>query len=482
MLNDERLSADEAPTAHSVGPSSSSNNSSTTTAASAKDENEEHISSAAAPAVTTSAATDGTSNEADGGDDEGGDMDGGAQNPMYRVDSMFSPQILDTTNDASFPVVQDDVVHQPPADMKTLFSAPPRKGAYMTLIQDLLRPVAAAAVKADGTAASSPTSHGGSASSSSAASNYLTRDIAMDVCRDVTAVLTDEPSLLDVKIQEGETLVVVGDVHGQFHDMAHHVLNQQYEKPAGSKDRKFLFLGDYVDRGPQGVETILLLFALKIEYPDQIYLIRGNHEESQTSRIYGFLFEVRTKFNDLSVWARFNEVFCYIPLAAIVSAPGHRFFAVHGGLSPGLTDVDSIRSISRTDYGGMLDNTESDIVDGLLWSDPSDAVVRFSRNERGCGYLFGAAAATEFCEQNNLDFICRAHQMTMQGYTWAHNKKVLTVFSAPNYCGVSNNLASILLVTHEWELNFVQFAMAPNRQPIAPPASAFSSWSNYFQS
>lgn len=409
----------------------------------------------------------------------------GNSDKMFRSDSMFSPQILDTNPDASFPVIQDEVVHQPPADLKTLFSGTPRLGRYMTLIQDLLRPVGAAAAAAAAAAeetpsptkASSPTN----SSSSSAATSYLTRDIAMDICRDVTSVLSDEPSLLDVAIDEGETLVVVGDVHGQFHDMAHHVLNQQYEKPAGSKDRKFLFLGDYVDRGPQGVETILLLFALKIEYPTQIFLIRGNHEESQTSRIYGFLFEVRTKFNDLSVWARFNEVFCYLPLAAIVSAPGHRFFAVHGGLSPGLTDVETIRGITRTDYGGMLDNTDSDIVDGLLWSDPSDAVIRFSRNERGCGYLFGAAAATEFCEQNNLDFICRAHQMTMQGYTWAHNKKVLTVFSAPNYCGVSNNLASIMLVTHAWELNFVQFAMAPNRQPIAPPAaSSFSSWA-FFQ-
>jgi serine/threonine-protein phosphatase 2A catalytic subunit len=479
MLNDERqLSDDAAAVAHSVGPSSSSvdESNSTPNRAAVVDVNEEQPGGAAAVAGAGDLAS------VDEGSDHNSDDEASEQGQLHRVDSMFSPQILDNISDPSFPVVQDDVVHQPPADLKTLFSAPPRKGLYMTLIQDLLRPVAAAAVKADGGAAASPTSHGAASPTSSAASNYLTRDIAMDVCRDVTAVLTDEPSLLDVKILEGETLVVVGDVHGQFHDMAHHVLNQQYEKPAGSKDRKFLFLGDYVDRGPQGVETILLLFALKIEYPEQIYLIRGNHEESQTSRIYGFLFEVRTKFNDLSVWARFNEVFCYIPLAAIVSAPGHRFFAVHGGLSPGLTDVDTIRGISRTDYGGMLDNTESDIVDGLLWSDPSDAVVRFSRNERGCGYLFGAAAATEFCEQNNLDFICRAHQMTMQGYTWAHNKKVLTVFSAPNYCGVSNNLASIMLVTHEWELNFVQFAMAPNRQPIAPPASAFSSWSNYFQS
>lgn len=402
---------------------------------------------------------------------------------MARSDSFFAAHLEGSNGDeSSFSVVEDKVLHEPPVDMQAFFSIPAKQGKYLTLIQQLLhphRPSKEQQAKGEDAAAPTPSTpavgNTTSAASPTAAATYLTKQMVEDVCRDVTAVLTDEASLLQIAIQPDDTLVVVGDVHGQFHDMIHHVLSQQFDKPAGTPDRKFLFLGDYVDRGPQGVETILLLFALKIEYPSHIFLLRGNHEEAQTSRIYGFLFEVRTKFNDLAVWARFNEVFCFLPLAAIVSTPDHRFFAVHGGLSPALTDVSVISKIERTDYGGMLDNTESDIVDGLLWSDPSENIIRFSRNERGCGYLFGPAATAEFCEENNLDFICRAHQMTMQGYAWTHTNRVLTVFSAPNYCGVTNNLASIMLVNYNWDLNFVKFAMAPNRQPMSPP-STFSAW------
>jgi len=420
---------------------------------------------------------------ADGAVDEGG---------MQRIDSFFfSPKNVSSDQGPSFPVLQDETIHEPPKDLKTFFSSPPKHNKYLPLIQTLLRPPQSAR-PSNGSDSASAVGDAAvtSAGTASAAAvdddtnddvNYLDKDLVMQICADVTATLKEEKSLLEISIEQDEHLVIVGDVHGQLHDMTHHVLNQQYEKPAGSQDRKFLFLGDYVDRGPQGVEIILLLFALKIEYPNLVYLLRGNHEESQTSRIYGFLFEVRNKYNDLAVWAKFNEVFCYLPLAAVVSVPGHRLFAVHGGLSPTLSEVAKIADISREDYGGMLDSTDSDIVDGLLWSDPSENVVRFSRNERGCGYLFGAAAANDFCEINNLDFICRAHQMTMQGYSWMHGNKVLTVFSAPNYCGVTNNLAAILIINHDWELNFVRFSMAPNRHPIQlPPAPQFGGW-GFFQ-
>lgn len=430
-------------------------------------------------------------------DDESANSGALADGGMQRVDSFFfSPKNISNETGPSFPVVQDEVTHELPKDLKTFFSSPAKHNKYLSLIQTLLRPPqqqqqSVVASSSPTTAVPDSSEEADDGDSDKAADvkseveveavNYLDKELVMQLCADVTATLKEERSLLEISIERDDHLVIVGDVHGQLHDMTHHVLNQQYEKPPESPDRKFLFLGDYVDRGPQGVEIILLLFALKIEYPNLVYLLRGNHEESQTSRIYGFLFEVRNKYNDLAVWAKFNEVFCYLPLAAVVSAPNHRLFAVHGGLSPTLSDVGKIAEINREDYGGMLDSTDSDIVDGLLWSDPSENVVRFSRNERGCGYLFGPAAANDFCDTNNLDFICRAHQMTMQGYSWMHGNKVLTVFSAPNYCGVTNNLAAILIIDYEWKLNFVRFSMAPNRMPIQlPPTPQFGGWS-FFQ-
>ena len=369
-------------------------------------------------------------------DDQGG---------LTRNDSMMgfaSPKMsLQGTSNPTFPSEPDTPHPEPPSD-REFFSSTPAKGKYLQLINTLLH-------------------HGDLA-------DYLKKPFVDSLCEDMIAALKTEPSLLELNIDGEDTLVVVGDVHGQFFDTTHHILSQQYDKPEGSPDRRFLFLGDYVDRGPQGVEMIMLLFALKIEYPGRIFLLRGNHEESQTSRIYGFLFEVRSKFNDVSVWAKFNEVFCYLPLAALVTAGEHRFMAVHGGLSPTLAGIEAISGIERTDYGSLLDNASSDIVDGLLWSDPSDLFPRFARNERGCGYLFGTAATSDFCEQNKLDFICRAHQMTLPGYCWTHENKCLTLFSAPHYCNMATNLGAIILVTKDWDLRFIQFSVAPNRPVQAP--------------
>ncbi len=335
-------------------------------------------------------------------------------------------------------------MHPPPEKLFEI--ARPATGKWMSLIRQLLQPSAAAPPDASDGSEPAPQPE------------YCNRDVVDALCADVMDVFKAEESLLNVGVEPGQTLVIVGDVHGQFADLIFHILR---EHPAGQPDRKFLFLGDYVDRGPQGVETIMLLFALKCEFPNNVFILRGNHEEAQTSRFYGFLIEVRSKFSDATVWARFVEVFCHIPLAALVAVPdGRRFLCVHGGLSPqlALVGVEGIRSISRSDYQVMLDNEEASIVDGLLWSDPTDTVPNFWPNERGCGYLFGPVATKEFCEANNLQFVCRAHQMTMEGFTWTHDSRCLTVFSAPNYCRISGNLGAVVEVSSALHLNFRQYS------------------------
>jgi serine/threonine-protein phosphatase 2A catalytic subunit len=350
--------------------------------------------------------------------------------------------------DAIHEDVEMDPGHAPPDQ---LFAGTPEDDTWVQLVQDLLglfkskNGGAAAASSGDSPDDANPPSHCNS-------------ELVDQLCADAVEVFRSEEPLLDIPIEDGQQLVVVGDVHGQFSDLICHILTQH---PPGSLDRKFLFLGDYVDRGPNGVETIMLLFALKCAYPKNVFILRGNHEESQTSRFYGFLSEVRSKFNgDARVWARFNEVFIYLPLAALVAIPdGRRFLCVHGGLSPQLlrSGLDGIRSIGRTDYNSVSDNDESSIVDGLLWSDPTEEAPDFLPNERGCGARFGPLATKEFCESNDLQFICRAHQMTMEGYTWTHENKCLTVFSAPNYCGISNNLGAVMEVSSKLDLHFRQF-------------------------
>jgi len=303
-----------------------------------------------------------------------------------------------------------------------------------------------------------------------------------ELCKDAEETLKAEPVMLNLELASDDTLVIVGDVHGQFRDMQEHILSVQRDAEDGKekKNHKFLFLGDYVDRGPHGIEVMLLLLALKVEYPSHIFLLRGNHEETQTCRVYGFLQECRTKL-DVEAWSKFVEVFRYLPLAAAVICPNDtkgnqkQFFCAHGGLSPEINGVAVLQFLDRCEYGSaMLDTSSSDMIDGLLWSDPSDG-EGFRMNFRGCGFQFGADSTRRFCEENGFQFICRAHQMIREGFKWDHDNFLVTVFSAPNYCGINDNLGAIAILDvakqHEKEkieLEFREFSSAP-----ASPCSIF---------
>lgn len=271
-----------------------------------------------------------------------------------------------------------------------------------------------------------------------------------DLCNDAKEVLSKEPVVLSVELKNDDKLVLVGDIHGQFRDLQSNILSVQQKVVTGgdkdANDFQFLFLGDYVDRGPHGAEVCMLLLAMKIEYPTLVYLIRGNHEEAQTCRVYGFLQECRAKL-DVDCWSKFVEVFKQLPLAAGVSCPSGSFFCTHGGLSPHTQAVEALQFLDRAEYGDhyMMDMSDSEAMDGLLWSDPSEQ-NGFRQNYRGCGFTFGPDTTANFCAANNMQFICRAHQMVMAGYKWDHEDKLLTLFSAPNYCGINNNKGAIAIL------------------------------------
>ena len=195
-------------------------------------------------------------------------------------------------------------------------------------------------------------------------------------------------------------------------------------------------MGDFVDRGFYSVETFLLLLALKVRYPDRIYLIRGNHESRQITQVYGFYDECLRKYGSITVWRYCTEIFDYLSLSAIIDG---KIFCVHGGLSPSIQTLDQIRTIDRKQEvphdGPMCD---------LLWSDPEDT-QGWGVSPRGAGYLFGSDVVSQFNAANDIEMICRAHQLVMEGYKWHFNETVLTVWSAPNYCyRYTKSLSSLL--------------------------------------
>lgn len=475
---------------------------------------------------------------------------------------------------------------------------------------------------------------------------------AVELCRDAREVLSKEPTVLDLNVGEADEMVFVGDIHGQFNDLLHSVLSVQLAKSApvydtstrattpekseeersgeaavpahatrsppasvswhrvksnefGSQPEKtirFLFLGDYVDRGPRSVEVIVLLLALKIEYPQHVFLLRGNHEEAQTSRLYGFYSECRAKVfvmqhgdsettlsgsgsliqrlpvntcddagraeedvadmqahqrnsnecygqasgspsacltypvpgaalhsdGAVDAWMSFNATFCWLPLAAVVRCCAGCFFCAHGGLSPTLHRIPQLLRVRRETYGSAKCETTASssvgssnpcssrsspeppspqensygspvtrqepnqIIDGLLWSDPAETETGCRANVRGCGYSFGADVTRRFLDANygylpsdrpqretgaqseeekgegerqrrdnatatpasaappaesqRMQFIMRAHQCVRAGYQWTQGRLVVTVFSAPNYCGMNGNKGAIAML------------------------------------
>ena len=227
-------------------------------------------------------------------------------------------------------------------------------------------------------------------------------------------------------------LHVCGDIHGQYYDLL-----RIFEHCGYPGEYNYLFLGDYVDRGKQSLETICLLLCYKIKYPEKVTLLRGNHESSVTNRIYGFYDECKRRYN-VRLWRNFTELFNYLPVAALID---EKILCMHGGLSPDLRNFSSINEISRP-----TDIPDTGLLCDLLWSDPDKDVLEFDENDRGVSVVFGEKIVQEFNRKNDLDLIIRAHQVVDDGYEFFAQRQLITIFSAPNYCGEFDNSAGIMII------------------------------------
>jgi serine/threonine-protein phosphatase 2A catalytic subunit len=213
-------------------------------------------------------------------------------------------------------------------------------------------------------------------------------------------------------------------------------------------------MGDYVDRGYYSVETVSLLVALKVRYPERLHILRGNHESRQITQVYGFYDECLRKYGSADVWTMFTDLFDYLPLTALVE---NQIFCLHGGLSPNVDTLDHIRSLDR-----FLEVPHEGPMCDLLWSDPDDR-TGWGVSPRGAGYTFGQDVSEIFNLNNGITLISRAHQLVMEGYNWSHDRNVVTVFSAPNYCYRCGNQAAIMELDDALNYTFLQFDPAPRR-------------------
>jgi len=251
-----------------------------------------------------------------------------------------------------------------------------------------------------------------------------------------TEIFLAQPCLLELEAP----LKVCGDVHGQYSDLL-----RLFEYGGFPPEANYLFLGDYVDRGKQGLEVICLLLAYKVKYPENFFLLRGNHECNAISRIYGFYDECKRRYN-IKLWRVFCDVFNCLPFAAIVD---EKIFCIHGGPSPELKDLQQIVQIKRPtdipDMGMLCD---------FLWSDPEADITGWGENDRGVSYTYGTDVVAEFLEKFDFDLVVRAHQVVENGYEFFGKRQLVTVFSAPNYCGEFDNAGAMMTVDENLMCSF----------------------------
>ncbi|KAJ8513302.1 hypothetical protein OPV22_003736 [Ensete ventricosum] len=200
-----------------------------------------------------------------------------------------------------------------------------------------------------------------------------------------------QPNLLELEAP----IKICGDIHGQYSDLL-----RLFEYGGLPPQANYLFLGDYVDRGKQSLETICLLLAYKI------------------------------KFN-VRLWKVFTDCFNCLPVAALID---EKILCMHGGLSPDLHNLGQIRNLARP-----TDVPDSGLLCDLLWSDPSKEIQGWGMNDRGVSYTFGPDRVSDFLQKQDLDLICRAHQVVEDGYEFFADRQLVTIFSAPNYCGEFDN-------------------------------------------
>ncbi|CAF2381309.1 unnamed protein product [Rotaria sp. Silwood2] len=293
-----------------------------------------------------------------------------------------------------------------------------------------------------------------------------------------TGVVVNITSLYDLDVAgaiSGSTALFFDDDNGKFDRInSQNCFNQRthanemlhglrYFERGAKEEISIIFniLGDYVDRGQEGIEVVAYLFAQKVLCPHKVYLLRGNHELRNVQDMFQFHGECRRKFGiDLGeqVWEEINRCFDAMPICALVD---NRILCVHGGIPSLDIKSDFLKLVSQIPCPLRDPENESPLAWELLWNDPLSNEMRdldntnndFTLNvRRGTGFFFSSKALNDFLYQNSLSYVVRAHEVQQQGFKVQLNGRLLTVFSSSHYCGGENEAATVLCDSNKLRL------------------------------
>eukprot|EP01063_Lacrimia_lanifica_P009934 TRINITY_DN16759_c0_g1_i1.p1 TRINITY_DN16759_c0_g1~~TRINITY_DN16759_c0_g1_i1.p1 ORF type:complete len:333 (+),score=101.29 TRINITY_DN16759_c0_g1_i1:82-1080(+) len=274
--------------------------------------------------------------------------------------------------------------------------------------------------------------------------------LAAKILETATGIVSGQATVVDVAIPKKETITVVGDTHGQVGDVLE--IFRKYGLP--TRDRMYVFNGDYVDRGPQGCEVVLLLCGWLICDPTSLYMMRGNHEDRTVTGMYGFAEEARKKYG-AAIYDAFVKLFAALPLGAVLQ---EQVLVLHGGLfrdpqdASALAPLASLRAVTSADRRQHESCPPTGLMADILWSDPTPAshTTALGPNEiRGSGCHFDDDTAAAWLDQEGLSMLVRSHegpdlQDLSDGYSERADGRVVTVFSARNYCGMHGNQGAVV--------------------------------------
>jgi protein phosphatase len=226
-----------------------------------------------------------------------------------------------------------------------------------------------------------------------------------------------------VKIEASGQALVIGDLHGDLESLNVILQTSQFiEKMHKTPEATLIFLGDYGDRGEKSPETYYLILKLKLAFPQQVVLLRGNHEAPKD--LLGVPHDLPVQFQDRfgDAWQETYEKIrdFHACLYNAVYVEG-RYLMLHGGVSP---NINSLQDIAQAQ-----ENHNEDLLEDILWNDPDEKVRDVSFSPRGAGKLFGKKVTEEVLERLNAKILIRGHETSNVGFKINHGGKVLTLFS-----------------------------------------------------
>lgn len=256
-----------------------------------------------------------------------------------------------------------------------------------------------------------------------------------------------------IEITNRGRVIVFGDIHGDLSTELR-ILEKVSLEELRKGDTHIVFLGDYVDRGPNQVEVLASVLKLKLEFPENVTVLRGNHESTPDLRVspHDFPDELIRRYGlrrGYELNLEFEKLFYIMPLTALLE---RSVLLLHGGLPTTTYD----RASTMQEYlGGIGPMDKRTIRAEVLWNDPIEREVVRVPSPRGIGYLFGRKLTRWVSKKFKIDYVIRGHEVPAEGYKINHDGRVITIVSrvGPPYFNVKATYLDLNLDRGDWLKN-----------------------------